>query len=189
MLEPRGPAWCARYPTSASLGDLEASFAVSVGAFLKALREADADVEIHATYRPPERAYLMHWACQVAGYRDKAGAFIQCSPFDVPPMDGVDIDWTHGGDMGVARAAAVAMRDAYGVVFPASLTSLHCLRRAIDMTIAWEGPLAITNATSQRIIISSAPRDGGNFALWQVGKTYGVIKLDSDPPHWSDTGR
>jgi hypothetical protein len=38
------------------------------------------------------------------------------------------------------------------------------------------------------ITVTSAPRNGGNASLQQVGQSYGVIKLVSDPPHWSTDG-
>jgi len=33
-----------------------------------------------------------------------------------------------------------------------------------------------------------APRDGSNRALHKVGRSHGVVKLPSDPPHWSSDG-
>jgi hypothetical protein len=36
--------------------------------------------------------------------------------------------------------------------------------------------------------IASGPRDGSNPELIKVGATFGVMKLVSDPPHWSDDG-
>jgi hypothetical protein len=58
------------------------------------------------------------------------------------------------------------------------------------MTITWHGPLAIVAGTGRRVTIESLPRIGSdNDALWAVGSSYGVIKLDNDPPHWSVDGR
>jgi hypothetical protein len=36
--------------------------------------------------------------------------------------------------------------------------------------------------------ITGGPRDGSNPELIKVGATFGVMKLVSDPPHWSDDG-
>lgn len=189
MVEPSGPLWCTRFPGSASTSDLAPGFRPGVDSFIAAMKSAGGTVSIGATYRPPERAYLMHFCCAIAGYRDKAGAFHQISPAAVPPMAGVDIDWTHGGDVGAARAAAVAMKQGFLIAFPAALISRHTERRAIDMTIAWpSSPLAIVDAGGKKTLILSSPRDGGNPDLWLVGRTYGVVKLASDPPHWSDDG-
>jgi hypothetical protein len=58
------------------------------------------------------------------------------------------------------------------------------------MNISWAGTLKIADANGQVVRITTTPRTGaGNQQLWQVGATYGVIKLQSDPPHWSDDGR
>lgn len=82
-------------------------------------------------------------------------------PEDVPKLAGVDIAWTVEG--------AMAMVQAYRMRYPASLTSRHIAGRAIDMTVGgWTG-------TGEEL-----------FAL---GARYGVHKLRSDPPHWSDDGR
>jgi hypothetical protein len=36
--------------------------------------------------------------------------------------------------------------------------------------------------------ITSSPRTGQNGELHAVGQTYNVVKLVSDPPHWSADG-
>lgn len=188
MAESSGPQWCARFPGSALTSDLADPFRERVDTFIAMLRSCGATVVISATYRPPERAFLMHYCCLVAGYRDKAQVFHQIDPKDVPAMDGIDIDWTHGGDLGAARAAAVAMRTGYGIVYPAALVSRHTQRLAIDMSISWKGTLAAHDAQGRLVEISSQPRDQTNAMLAVVGKSFGVIKLASDPPHWSQDG-
>ena len=40
----------------------------------------------------------------------------------------------------------------------------------------------------RNVRIDVRPRTGLNHELWAVGATYGVLKLPSDPPHWSSTG-
>jgi hypothetical protein len=180
MAELSGPQWCARFPTSAKLDDLTPEFGDACRAFLSALKKAGATVSIAATYRPVERAYLMHWCCMVGGSgQDPAG---------VPPMKGVNIDWKHGGSIVKARAAAQQMMAAYQIKFPAALVSRHTQRRAIDMTIGWTGTLKIRDFHGEVQSISTGPRNGSNPKLIAVGATFGVIKLSSDPPHWSDDG-
>jgi hypothetical protein len=139
------------------------------------MQDGGAKVTISATYRPPERAYLMHWCWLIA----REGA----DPAAVPPMPGVAIDWVAG-----ANAGAQAMVQGYAIRFEPSLTSRHTERRAIDMSIAWQGALLLTDFNGQRRTIASAPRDGTNPDLAAIGKTFGVIKLATDPPHWSDDG-
>jgi hypothetical protein len=180
MAEVSGPGWCARFPTSTSLDDLVPDFGDRARAFLSRLRAGGATIDIAATFRPPERAYLMHWCCMV-------GASGQ-DPSAVPHMAGVAIDWTHGGETPSARAAARQMMTRYQIKFPAALVSRHTQRRAIDMTIGWKGALRITDFNGQPHVIDSSPRTGSNPQLIQVGATFGVIKLVNDPPHWSDDG-
>lgn len=184
MAKPSGPAWCARYPGSVSTSDLTKNFRDIVLAFLSQLKSAGAKVSIAATYRPPQRAYLMHWCCMIANSGQ--------DPAKVPAMDGVEIAWLHksGGKPNIAasRAAAAAMMRTYRITFPAALVSRHTQRRAIDMTVGWTGTLAIRDFDAKLHRIASAPKNGSNPELIKVGRTFGVIKLVSDPPHWSDDG-
>jgi len=60
-----------------------------VHAFISQLQKAGASVSIADTYRPPERAWLMHWCCMIGGSGQ--------DPAAVPAMAGVEIDWTCGG--------------------------------------------------------------------------------------------
>lgn len=51
------------------------------------------------------------------------------------------------------------------------------------------GPLKIADASGKIVTINTTPRTGAdNKQLHAVGKTYGVIKLVADHPHWSDNG-
>ncbi len=189
MTDPSGPAWVAKFPGSASLDDLTPDFGPKVKAFIASLTAAGAQVRVSATYRPPERAYLMHWCCRIAGYRDKKTGQTVIDPATAAtPMAGVDIDWTHGGDAAAAKSAAAQMVSGYGIQYPAVLVSRHTQKRAVDMTISWNGTLAIKDAAGAAHSIASTPRSGSNAELVAVGKTFGVIKLMSDPPHWSDDG-
>lgn len=190
MREASGPQWVERFPTSVSLLDLEGAFAVGAKNFVDALTQAGATTRIAATYRPPERAYLMHFACLVAGYRRPAdGAWYQIHPAHVPPRAGVDIDWNHNGDLTAARDAARAMVSAYGIAYPAALVSRHTERRAMDMAVEWLDALTIIEADGKTCVITSSPRDETNPQLAVVAATYGVVKHRTDKPHWSDDGR
>lgn len=180
-----GPAWVSKFPTSRSLDTLIDPFRSNVRRFLAALERAGAAVAVADTLRPPERAYLMHFAFAIA----REGL----SPAKVPARDGVDIEWVHPASPGVSsakasKAAAEAMVAGYGVVFRPALNSRHTEGRAIDLSIAWLGDLVIDKADGESITVTSAPRTGGNSSLQAVGASYGVIKLVSDPPHWSVDG-
>lgn len=180
MSELSGPAWCSRFPTSVSPNDLLPDFRDKVLAFISAMERGGATVSIAATFRPPERAYLMHWCCMIANSGQ--------DPAAVPHMSGVDIDWSHQGDVPDARAAAAAMKKGYEIKFPAALVSRHTQRRAIDMTISWQGTLTVRDFNGQERVIGLPPRNGSNQVLVDVGRSFGVIKLMTDPPHWSDDG-
>ena len=55
------------------------------------------------------------------------------------------------------------------------------------MTINWAGTIKVRDASGNEVRLSS-PSSGTNTTLHGVGASYGVFKLVSDPPHWSDNG-
>ena len=180
------------------MDDLDPAFKPLVTAFLDALTAASATVQIAATLRPPQRAYLMHYSwCIVKQALDPA-SIPAYQPQPTGP-DPVDIQWLHtdadgNPDLPASRAAAQQMVQAYGMtalnIAPA-LASRHITGQAIDMHIAWTGSLTIQDANGNTVVISSTPRDGTNPDLIKVGATYGVIHLivvEKDPPHWSTDG-
>lgn len=185
--EPSGTSWVPRFPGSASPEDCLEPFRSNLKAFLAALTAAGAQVDIAATYRPPERAYLMHWSWRIA--RNLV------DPRAVPAMSGVNIGWVHrttSGDADIpkSRSAASQMVSLYGIVAQPALASRHTERRAVDMDISWIGSLPIRNADGSTTQITTEPRSGMNEQLIQAGRGYGVIKAQfvGDPPHWSEDG-
>lgn len=182
---PSGPEWAICFPASNSLDDLVPDFRDNTRQFVQALVNAGAHVFVAITRRPPERAYLQHWSVMVAQSTVK--------PEDVPPMPGVNIIWAHtdaDGNINQAESVAAAQQltKAFAIQFPAALVSRHTQARAVDMTISWSDRLSIKRKDGSSAVIDDGPRNGSNPDLVQVGKTYGVIKLVSDPPHWSDDG-
>jgi len=180
-----GKDWVEKFPTSVSVDDLDPPFRNNVKKFLAALSAAGANLVIRATYRPKERAYLMHYAFRIA----REGL----SPVGIPTRVNVDIEWAHTDTAGkvdliASRNAAEEMVDAYGIAYRPALRSNHTLRLAIDVTISWEGDLKVFDARGKAATIGS-PRTGQNSALIKVGASYKVIKLISDPPHWSVDGK
>ncbi len=180
-----GVVWVERFPTSRSTATLIDGFRQKCDAFLAALADAGAAVNINATLRPPERAYLMHWSFAL-----NAG---EVEPDDVPRQTGVNIEWVHRKangsiDLAASRSAAAAMVHGYDIAHRPSLTSLHIFGKAIDMSIGWDGVLKVKQRNGTKKTIGSLPRTGLNHDLWAVGATYGVLKLPSDAPHWSSTG-
>jgi hypothetical protein len=180
-----GIHWVDQFRASSSVDDLAEPFRTNVDTFLSTLKDAGATVAIADTLRPPERAYLMYWSfCIVNG---------TANPAKVPLTNGVDIQWVHTDPQGnidsaSTRAAAADMVKAYGIVFAPALSSRHSQGLAIDMTISWQGDLISKNAPGTAIRIASSPRNGLNPELHRVGASYGVIKLVTDPPHWSSDG-
>lgn len=177
--------WVGKFPTSVDLDDLAAPFKDNAKAFIAAMLAAGASIKISATYRPRERAYLMYYAFRIA----REGM----DPTTVPPMSGVDIDWVHRDAKGkiniaASRNAAEDMVNGYDIVYRPALRSNHTRRLAVDMTISWDGTLAVKNKRGRVVQIAGTPKSGLNHDLIVVGASYGVLKLISDPPHWSSDG-
>jgi hypothetical protein len=181
-----GPDWVTKFPSSKSTDDLVEPFRTNAKNFIAALRAAQASVLVDDTFRPAERAYLMHFAFEIAR-KNVPATSVQAHP-------GVDIQWVHldalgQPDLAASKAAAEQMVQAYRIVFEPVLFSRHTERLAVDMTITWQGDLTIKMADGSLTTISSLPRTGdGNVDLHAAGKSYGVIKLVSDHPHWSSDG-
>lgn len=178
-----GKAWWnanqGRYPNSNKLEDLAKPFGDNAAKFIKALKDAGASVTISATLRHPTRARLMRYSWDIA-----KGII---APKDAPAIPGCAIRWDHG-DLAKSKAGAQEMVDCFGIAFQPALTSLHIEGRAIDMTIGWNGTLKIKDAAGKEQSLG-APRTGdANTDLHKVGASYKLIKLLSDPPHWSDNG-
>lgn len=177
-----GGAWWhaneAKFANSRSPIDLAPPFREDVTRFIKAMRDAGATVGINATRRNKIRAYLMHFSFRL-GHGE-------LSARDVPAEPSCAIRWVHDNEA-KSRAAAQQMSALFGIAFRPSLTSLHILGRAVDMTIGWPGTLVITDGAGATHSIAG-PRNGGNPQLHAVGLSYKVHKLISDPPHWSDNG-
>lgn len=178
MSDPSGPHWCDLFPCSKLTTNLVEPFHACADHYIDALESAGAIVTISTTFRPPERAYLMHYAWLIAKGR--------MLPREVPPMDGVDIDWTHEGHTAEAVQAAKAMVETYGIdpdmPYPPSLQSRHTKGRAIDMKIRWKGIIHVRD--NYGILHACAKQED----LWAIGASYGVHKLATDAPHWSDDG-
>ena len=168
-----GIKWVGRFPTSMSLEELDQPFRKNVKSLIDAVNLAGGRVSIAATYRPKERAYLMHYASAIATGMVKAES--------VPAMAGVNIEWVHEKPE-QSKAAAREMAAAYAIVFPPALESRHTARNAIDMSISGLRNKKISDASGKEVLIKK------DSDLVEVARTYSVIKLLSDPPHWSDNG-
>jgi D-alanyl-D-alanine dipeptidase len=177
-MELSGIQWVGRYPTSHSLDDLVSPFKENAKAFYAALIDASASVNIGDTLRPKERAFLMYTAYRIANELIK--------PENAATYPGVDINWIHPTPE-ASIAAAKAMVNGYHIVHAPAFPTKHSSGTAIDMTVTWAGTIWVAQANQVKKEISK-PADNSNSLLQQVAKTYGVLKLASDPPHWSDDG-
>ncbi|MDO8990618.1 MAG: hypothetical protein Q7U91_13410 [Sideroxyarcus sp.] len=168
-----GAQWVARFPGSKAITDLAATFQAKVNLFFGAITTAGGSTDVSATYRPAERAYLMHYAVKLSKGEIAAA--------DIPSMDGVNIQWVHP-TAADSTAAATAMVSGYGIAFPPALVTNHSKKTAIDVTITNMVGKTIKNASGTDVVINALAD------LNAVGATYGVIKLVNDPPHWSEDG-
>jgi hypothetical protein len=81
-----------------------------------------------------------------------------------------------------SRAAAAQMVSGFGIVYAPALVSRHSQGRAIDMNVANYLKKIFVDANRVSTTVTTAAQ------LHALGATFGVIKLASDPPHWSDDG-
>jgi len=180
-----GPVWVPKFPNSTSVDDLVDPFKSNAKKFIAALTKAGATVSISSTLRPKERAYLMHWSFEISGGYD---------PEKVPAMTGVDIEWVHRDAKGnknlpASKTAADMMVTGYEIAYEPALASRHTEGNAIDMDIGWTTPeLTITDGAGKTVTIKTGLKNGSNTELHKVGASFTVIKLLSDPPHWSNDG-
>jgi hypothetical protein len=102
------------------------------------------------------------------------------------PLDAWCRDPLGASELAKPKAAARQMVAASGMVQIAALNSRHTDRRAIDMTPSWSGNLSIKRSDGSTKTIAGQPRNGGNRELIAVGAGYRLVKLITDPPHWSE---
>jgi len=125
---------------STSVEDLVEPFKANVKAFIKALQDAGAKVDVGTTTRSDKRAYLFHWCWKIGLGKAKAS--------DATAMAGVDIEWDHG-DAEKSKKGAKEMIDGFGLAVPSAstnppaLNTNHTPGKAIDMDITWTGTIKI----------------------------------------------
>ena len=180
-------AWAnAHAKNSNKIDDLEASFKNNVKAFIKALTDAGAKVDVSTTKRSEKRAYLFHWSWKISQGK--------CKPSDAKKMIGVDIEWDHG-DLKASKSGALEMVNGFGLAVPPrstnppSLTSNHVSGKAIDMTIKWSGTIKVKKKDGTEQSVKFMQNVNANTDLHKIGESYGVKKLKTDAPHWSFNGR
>ncbi|GEM_PF-2395587 len=198
-------AWVFEYPGSDETRDLSEPFATNVDRFFHALFIAAVDYPFSnlrwtftSTFRPAKRAYLMHFASKISSLLIDAESVPPFDPATVSADDpfkgSLDINWVHykangEQDLLTTVMAAYAMESAYGIVYPPALQSRHTQGLAIDVKILWDDDFSIKLPDGSLMPIPKNPGNGAqSTALHAAGATFGVIKLGSDPPHWSSDG-
>lgn len=170
---------------SSSIEDLAEPFRTNAKAFITALEDAGAHVDISTTRRSDKRAYLFHWCWMIGLDKVKASA--------ATAMAGVDIEWDHG-DEERSRTGASEMIDGFGLAVPPNstnapaLNSNHIAGLAIDIDITWTGTITIQARDGSAESVPFMADVDKNVQLHTVGASYGVKKLTTDAPHWSHDG-
>jgi len=170
---------------SASADDLVEPFRANSKAFIEALQDAGATVDVSTTRRSDKRAYLFHWCWKIGLGQAKAS--------EATALAGVDIEWDHG-DAEESKEGAKEMINGFGLAIPPNstnppaLNSNHIAGTAIDMNIAWTGTITIKkkDGTTESVVFMQDVNQNTNLHV--VGASYGVKKLTTDTPHWSLDG-
>lgn len=148
------------------------------------MKEAGIRVAINATFRPPQRSYLMHYAWRLARK--------QLDPQRIPKMAGMNIAWDHGeidASVKAAKAKLIVLQINRLPIKPA-LRSEHNSGLAIDMDLVRSGTVEVKDASGNMVKIATLSRNGMNGQLIAVAATYGVKNYNgpgSDRPHWPIT--
>jgi hypothetical protein len=176
-----GPEWVGLFPASTSIDDLSPGFRGDVKAFLNAIRIAGGIVHIMGTRYSQERAYLMHWAWEIAN-----GKITAEEVDEKYPMPGVNIQWDHGDDQSSIEAAK-EMNDLYANQYPPALHSKHVSGNAIDMTISGLLGKQVKKRNGAEVLIT-ANTTTDPTELAPVGASYGVYHTSKNPVYWSSDG-
>ncbi len=195
-----GTGWFSRYNQdyfgSNQVSDLSDTFRPEVQSFLGALQEGGVpNPTISSTKRSYERQFIMYYAKQIADGKMDADEVQEITPTNI------DIQWDYGNDnYSVAAAKALLGGQGFGIgtnpVGKPDQGSLHITGDAIDMNITgyknklvFVGPDATPWSEAHGYVegLSLVKITDAN-TLYEIGATYGVIKLLSDPPHWSVNG-
>ena len=125
-----GKDWCSKFlePSTeeGKLSQLSPDFQRRARGFINELRSKNYTVTVTSAVRPAERAYLMHYAWEIAKNN--------LDPKDVPSKPGVNINWVHP-TLAESKKAAQSMVDTYGMVSHAALETDHTKGNAMDITI------------------------------------------------------
>jgi hypothetical protein len=206
---PPGPDWTARYRNPADREEMlaalraerpDATFADRIDDLLTQLEAQGAEVYLASTTRYRERGYLMWGAFHLSRAKDQAELESRLAVVDARNAEwGLDvpIDWDGAGDWQATRDAARQMADTYDVVYATekgARSSNHYGAKAADL-IAIDLPRRLTLTApdgATRSFLLTADDESRDLSLtprlidW-LEAHWGMRKLRSDYPHWTDT--
>ena len=178
-LEVSGSHWYNRFMFSTDLNDLAEPFCSNVKKFVNFLKSEGFTVRVNTTHRPDARGYLMYYSTMISrGNID---------PNNVPPWEGVNIDWSHGGNKEKAKKAAIEMHALYQVgnnpiARPGRSNHNPAKALAVDMKISGIDGKTI-KINGKKFIVNTLAD------LAPVGREFGVFWFgNGDKPHWSHDG-
>ncbi|WP_180089687.1 hypothetical protein [Acinetobacter sp. YH12219] len=179
-LEVSGSHWYNRFMFSTDLNDLAEPFCSNVKKFVNFLKSEGFTVRVNTTHRPDARGYLMYYSTMISRGNIDSN--------NVPPWEGVNIDWSHGGNKEKAKKAAIEMHALYQVgnnpiARPGRSNHNPAKALAVDMKISGIDGKTI-KINGKKFIVNTLAD------LAPVGREFGVFWFgNSDKPHWSHDGR
>lgn len=188
-----GKDWCAVYPYSTSISDLNPALGSSLRRFLNALgtttykgKEVPCYI-MQETWRSKERNWLMYYSWKIA--REKL------DPASVPQNDKIYINWVHD-DYNSSLNAAADMVKIFRMDVCPGMNSYHLSGNAADMFIFWtateNNPKIIYDNYGNKYTFtkSKSSSDPPDAKLKKIAESYGVkypgyvIKGTEDVVHW-----
>ncbi len=206
-----GPAWTVRFRNPSDRASMlqalresapESDFADRIEALLTQLEAEGAEVYLASTVRSRERGYLMWGAFSLSRARDQADLERRLARVEDRNRAwglNIDIRWRHPDGWEATRDAARRMADSYDVVYATergARSSNHYGADAADL-IALDLPRRLTLTApdgATRSFDLSDPDEPRDLSLtprliaW-IEAHWGLKKLRSDYPHWSDARR
>lgn len=209
--DPPGPRWTARYRNP---GDEESmlkalaaaggtDFAGRIRALLEQFQAQGADAWLFSTVRSRERGYLIYGAFILSRAGDEETLRQRIETLDRLNREwglNIPIRWRHPEGWRATIDAAEAMANAYNVVYATrsgARYSSHYGAGAADfaaMDLPREVTLTAPDGTTSRTFDLSDPDHPRDLNLspamieW-VEEHFGMKKLRSDYPHWTDASR
>ncbi|MEF8834410.1 MAG: hypothetical protein V5A42_06075, partial [Halofilum sp. (in: g-proteobacteria)] len=209
--DPLGPHWTARYRNPpdeeamlAALADAGGTdFARRIRVLVEQFRAQGADAWVFSTVRSRERGYLIYGAFILSRADQEATVHQRIETLDRLNREwGLDvpIQWHHPDGWRATVDAAEAMANAYNVVYATrsgARYSSHYGAEAADfaaMNLPRQVTLATPDGQNSRTFDLSDPDHARDLNLapamveWVEGH-FGMKKLRSDYPHWTDASR